>query len=75
MSSVHSARYQELLRRLRKARLDAGMTQADVAELLDRPQSYVSKCESGERRIDATELEEFARIYGRRLSYFLPADK
>ena len=71
MSSVHSTRYRELLKRLREARLKAGLTQEEVAELLGKPQSYVSKCESGERRVDVVELEDFAKLYGKRLSYFV----
>jgi hypothetical protein len=35
------------------------------------PQSFVSKCESGERRVDAVELQIFAKLYGKELSYFL----
>ncbi len=69
--SVHSARYKEFLGRLQKARLAAGLTQAQVAAALGRPQSFVSKCETGERRLDLVEVEEFARLYKRPLSYFL----
>lgn len=47
------------------------MTQAQVAEAVARPQSFVSKCESGERRIDAVELLEFAGIYGKSVGYFV----
>lgn len=66
-----SPRYQEFLVRLRQAREDAGMTQVEVARALGRPQSYVSKCESGERRVDVVELAEFARIYGLPLEHFV----
>lgn len=61
-----------MLRRLREARKKAGLTQVDVAKALGRPQSYVTKCELGERRIDPVELQRFARLYRRGLSYFLP---
>jgi transcriptional regulator with XRE-family HTH domain len=71
MTSVHSAKYKRLLRRLLAARLASGLTQAEVARRFHRPQSFVSKCESGERRIDALELGEFAEIYGRPLGYFV----
>ena len=57
---------------LRTAREEAGLTQADVAVGLGKPQSYVSKCESGERRVDVVELEEFANLYGKSFEYFLP---
>lgn len=71
MSSVHTAEYQELLRRLRRARESAGLTQVQVADRLRRPQSYVSKSEAGERRIDVIELLEFLRVYGTDPAKFL----
>ena len=61
-----------MLKRLRDARLAAGMTQVQVAKALRRPQSFVTKCELGERRIDPIELQTFAALYRKRLSYFLP---
>jgi transcriptional regulator with XRE-family HTH domain len=72
VSPTFSPRYQEFLVRLRQARLAAGMTQVDVAKALDKPQSYVSKCETGERRVDVTELQLFAAIYQRSIEDFLP---
>lgn len=60
-----------MLARLRQARGQAGLTQAEVAARIERPQSFVSKCESGERRIDPAELSTFARLYGKRASSFL----
>lgn len=62
---------QDFLRRLRQARLDAGLTQVQVARRLGRSQSFVTKAETGERRVDVVELRAFARIYGKRVSYFL----
>ena len=72
MRSPHSARYKQFLKRLRDARREAGLTQVEVAKALRRPQSFVSKCESGERRVDVVELEDFARLYRKSLSFFLP---
>jgi transcriptional regulator with XRE-family HTH domain len=46
------------------ARKKAGLTQLEVAERLGKPQSYVSKVESGERRIDVVELIEIAEAVG-----------
>jgi transcriptional regulator with XRE-family HTH domain len=60
-----------MLKRLRAAREAAGMTQVEVAKALKRPQSFVSKSESGERRIDPVDLAQFARLYGKPLSYFV----
>ncbi len=68
---LHSQKYQKVIKQLRKARLEAGFTQLQVAKKLKRHQSYVSKIEIGERRIDVAELSELAEIYGKRLDYFV----
>jgi transcriptional regulator with XRE-family HTH domain len=57
MRPLHSTRYRRFLKRLIQARREAGLTQTEVARALRRPQSFVSKCESGERRVDVIELE------------------
>ncbi|MBK1785986.1 helix-turn-helix domain-containing protein [Prauserella cavernicola] len=54
--SIYSAEYQRLCQLLRDARHDAGLTQVQVASRLGVPQSFVSKYESGERRLDVVEL-------------------
>ncbi len=68
---VYTEKYKAFLDRLRQARKDSGLTQIDVAKLLDKHQSYVAKCESGERRVDIVELQEFARLYKKSLDYFV----
>lgn len=60
----YRARYERFRERLRLARSNAGLTQAQAARRLGRPQSFVSKCENGERRLDFVELLAFARLYG-----------
>jgi transcriptional regulator with XRE-family HTH domain len=54
----------QLGRYLRDLRQEAGLTQVHVAGLLDVPQSFVSKYESGERRLDVIELGHVARALG-----------
>ena len=71
-SAVYSPEYQRLLKRLRDARHRAGLTQVQVAKALGRPQSFVTKCELGERRIDPVDLQRFAKLYRKPLSFFLP---
>ncbi len=56
--SVFTPRYDRLRKLLVQARTAAGLTQADLAEQLNRPQSFVSKYERGERRLDVVELLE-----------------
>lgn len=72
--SQYDEEYREFLRKLRLARTEVGLTQKDVAKLLNRPQSYVSKCESGERRVDIVELTAFARLYKKPLKDFMSHD-
>lgn len=69
--TIHSSEYKTIIEKLRKAREKTGLTQQEVAEKLDKPQSYISKIERGERRIDVVELAELARMYKKRASYFL----
>jgi transcriptional regulator with XRE-family HTH domain len=59
--SPRQARLQELLASRRAA---AGLSQEDVARRLRRPQSFVSKYETGERRLDVVELLEVAEAIG-----------
>lgn len=69
--SQHTRSYNRLLEALLQARKDAGLTQAEVAKKLGTYASFVSKCESGERRIDVIELAQFCRVYKRGLIEFL----
>jgi len=61
-----------MLANLRSARLRAGLTQEQVAAVLGRPQSFASKVESGERRLDPIELQDLARIYETGVLELLP---
>jgi transcriptional regulator with XRE-family HTH domain len=62
--SIYSEEYQQLCALLRVLRREAGLTQAEVAKRLDVPQSFVSKYESGERRLDVIELRHVAEAIG-----------
>jgi len=61
LKSTHTAQYQALLERMRAARLKRGITQQELARRLRKPQSYVSKAENGERRLDVVEFMHFMR--------------
>jgi transcriptional regulator with XRE-family HTH domain len=52
---------------LRAIRSEKGITQAELAELLGKPQSYVSKFESGERKLDLPELDQICSALDSRL--------
>jgi transcriptional regulator with XRE-family HTH domain len=62
--SIYSAEYQQLCGLLREVRQKAELTQVQVAARLDVPQSFVSKYESGERRLDVVELRHIAEALG-----------
>ncbi len=69
--SRFTKKYGILLQALRQAREQAGLTQTDVAQRFGAHASFVSKCESGERRIDVLELAQFCKLYGVKVSDFL----
>ena len=63
-SSLHSSRYYVFRALMVSAREATGLTQVEVAERLGKPQSFVSKYERGERRLDFTEFVELADLLG-----------
>jgi len=69
--SIYSKEYRKVVERLKKAREEVKLKQTEVAKKLSRPQSYISKIERGERRIDITELKKIADIYKKSLDYFV----
>ncbi|KAA8727811.1 MAG: helix-turn-helix domain-containing protein [Ewingella americana] len=62
MASIYNSDYQEVIGLLKKARQDKGITQVQLAELLGKPQSFVAKFESGERRLDVVEFARIAKL-------------
>lgn len=70
-SSLHRHQYELFRLLLVTARESAGLTQVQVAQRLKKPQSYVSKYERGERRIDFTEFMELVDILGVDLHQFV----
>jgi transcriptional regulator with XRE-family HTH domain len=71
--TIHSVEYTALLRLLRQKRLEAGLTQLQLARALRTSQSFIGKCERGERgerRIDAVELRAFCMAMGMTLAEF-----
>jgi len=72
--AAYQRAYQAFLKRLIKARHDAGYLQEEVSNRLGKPHSFISKCELGERRLDIIELQQIAQIYGKTIHYFLGDD-
>lgn len=58
---------------LREARAEAGLKQSELAARIGADQSFVSRYERGERRLDLIELETICKACGVRLSEFVAA--
>ena len=70
--TIYSEEHKYTIQRLITAREKANLKQEDVAKLLGKTQSFISKLESGQRRIDLVQLKTFAKIYKKPFSYFIP---
>ncbi|MCJ7805829.1 helix-turn-helix transcriptional regulator [Patescibacteria group bacterium] len=64
MKTIYTTEYKDLIERLREARLAKGLTQIEVSERLKKGQSFISKVEGGQRRLDIVELKTLANVYG-----------
>ena len=69
--NIHTKNQQRLTEMLREARTTAGLTQAELAAKIKVPQSFVSKYESGERRLDVLELRAVCNALGVSLPAFV----
>jgi ribosome-binding protein aMBF1 (putative translation factor) len=69
--SIYSPEQVELLKLLREKRKEAGLSQIELALQLGRSQSFVSKYESGELRLDLVELQSICRALNMSLSSFV----
>ena len=65
----------EMAARLKEAREYLGLSQEEVATALNIPRPAISRIESGERKVDALELEQFSKLYTRPVQYFLSGEK
>jgi len=70
MNFFRSNEYRQFLRRLYLARENADLTQMEVAKRLNKPQSFVSKCEQGERTVNAIDLFRFSQVYNVSTDFF-----
>ena len=68
--SIFTAEQEKLQTLLRQIRLGAGLRQSDLAQKLKQPQSFVSKYESGERRLDVLEVRQICEAVGITLEDF-----
>ena len=63
-SSTYTSDYTHFLAELRSARAEAGVSQVQLADTLGQRQTYVSKCECGDRRLDVVELRAWVVALG-----------
>ncbi len=68
--SIYKNEYKIFLQLLRSVRDKAGITQEELAVKLNTTQSFISKCERGERRIDIVEAYSFCKALGHDFSKF-----
>jgi len=68
--SPFSKEYKIFIELLKEQRMQAGVTQSDLADALQEKQSFISKCERGERRLDIIELHNFCNAIGLSLTVF-----
>lgn len=68
---IYTNEHKKLIKRIIKARREAGLSQTEAAKRLGKSQSYISKIEVGQRKIDIIELVHLAKIYKKHTSYFL----
>ena len=69
--TIYSKEYKHISSQLKKVRLELGLMQKQVAKKLKKPQSYISKVEAGEQRIDIIELRNFAKTYKKNINFFI----
>jgi transcriptional regulator with XRE-family HTH domain len=62
--SIYTREYAAVLRLLREVREQSGLTQIDLAARLGQTQSFVSKVERGDRRLDIIQLRTILRVLG-----------
>jgi len=69
--TIYSKEHRYIVEQLKKAREEANLSQDEVAKILHKTQSYISKIESGQRKVDIVQLKEFAKIYKKNLDFFI----
>lgn len=68
---IYIAQRDRLIVLLRELRLEAGLTQTELASHIEKDQTYVSRYESGQRRLDILEVREICQAIGITLEEFV----
>jgi transcriptional regulator with XRE-family HTH domain len=75
VKSIYLPEYEKIVSKLKNTRKELGLKQDIVAEKIGKYQSYVSKIENGERRLDIIELIQLAKLYNKSVDYFIAVEK
>ena len=70
-TTPYQATYDAFLGRLVAAREEANLTQREVSAKMGMSHSFLSKCETGDRRVDVIEFLQLANLYSKPLAFFL----
>ena len=70
-NSIYTKEYKNLFKKLKQARMESGLDQIKVAKKTNRTQSYISKIETGQIKIDVIQLKQLAEIYKKSLDFFI----
>jgi transcriptional regulator with XRE-family HTH domain len=69
--TVYTGQYKSIIQNLKEARREQGLTQQEVAKHFGIGQSFISKIESCQYRLDIVQLQEFSKLYNKPLTSFL----
>ena len=67
----YTREYKKLAEKLKAERIKAGLEQKDLAKILGKSQSYISKIEEGKLHIDIFELKALSKLYKKHINYFI----
>ena len=71
LKTIYSREYSRLVMKLKEARLASGLNQTQAGKLFKKDQTFISKIESGQYKLDPIQLVKFSKIYKKEIKYFL----
>jgi transcriptional regulator with XRE-family HTH domain len=71
IKTIYTKEHSELVKRLKEARLASDLSQIEASKKLGKSQSYVSKIETGQLRVDIVQLKELAKAYKKDINFFI----
>ena len=71
INTIYSKKHKKIVEQIKKARHQSGFSQEQVAKKLKVTQSFISKIESGQSKIDIVQLSRLAKIYKKEINFFI----